>query len=89
MAFYDKVTMVAPVFQGKGGRTGTYWLDVSELGATECDICMGPHMVIACPACKEYWGDTHQGDNRVDCQCGATLLISRITAAEFAKMWGA
>lgn len=81
------VSLVEGEFTPKGGRTGSYWIDTSEMGAADCDMCSGPHYVFDCPACG-LPHDTFQGDDEVGCDCGATLRISDVVADEFSRTYG-
>lgn len=80
-------TLVAPEFTNRGGRTGSYWIDVSEMLPLDCSLCGGTHQLFECPACGAEHVNT-LGEDSIGCWCGATLRVSDSAAEEFRKMYG-
>lgn len=82
------VTLVKGLPTKRGGRSGSFYIDVSEMGASDCDMCGSPHMVFECPACGAEHNVFQGEDDSVGCWCGVTLHLSDVDQDAFAGMYG-
>jgi hypothetical protein len=81
--------IVSGEFTPRGARCGTFWIDASEMGASDCDLCGDPHYFVTCPACGAQQDEFQQeAPFKLGCWCGVTLWISAIAADEFRRMHG-